>query len=78
MQLSHIAILAIRGHKTIKGMLSEELGVSPSSIYKWIQDNDDNLTKAAAMAVIKRETGLTEDQILEGQVCDNSLTGDQN
>ncbi|MGN6438492.1 MAG: hypothetical protein ACTHMM_18255 [Agriterribacter sp.] len=65
MRLSNIAILAIRGHKDIKDMLSEALGVSKKVVYDYIRTNDDNLTKAAALEVIKKETGLNEDQILD-------------
>lgn len=65
MRLSNIAILAIRGHRDIKKMLSVALGVTPKVIYEYIRRNDDNLTKAAALEIIKKELGLTEDQILE-------------
>ena len=65
MRLSNIAILAIRGHKDIKKMLSEALDVTPKVIYEYIRRNDDNLTKAAALEIIKRELKIPEDQILE-------------
>ena len=39
--------------------------VAESTIYRYIATNDDNLTKAAALKVIREETGLTDDEILE-------------
>lgn len=66
MRLSRIAILAVRGAcPGIIKLLAEAIGVSEPSIYRFINDNDDNLTKAAAIKVIESETGLTRDQILE-------------
>lgn len=65
MKLSHIAILAIRGSKGIVPKLSKALGVSDPTVYAYIAENSDNLTKAAALKVIREETGLTDEQILE-------------
>ncbi len=44
--------------------LAAALEVTEQSIIKYIKANNDNLTKAAAMAVIRAETGLTDEQIL--------------
>lgn len=69
MKLSRIAILAIRGASPgIVKRLAEAIEASEPSIYKWISDNHSNLTKAAAMKVIREETGLTDEQILEEDV----------
>lgn len=66
MRLSRIAILAVKGASpAIIKKLAEAIGVSEASVYRFINDNDDNLTKAAAIKVIEQETGLTQDQILE-------------
>ena len=66
MRLSRIAILAVKGASPgIIKKLAEAIGVSEPSVYRFINDNDDNLTKAAALKVIELETGLTRDQILE-------------
>jgi hypothetical protein len=45
--------------------LALALGCSEGSINRYIRENDDNLTKAAALEVIRKETGLTDDEILE-------------
>jgi plasmid maintenance system antidote protein VapI len=66
MRLSRIAILAVKGASpAIIKKLAEAIDVSEPSIYRFINDNDDNLTKAAAIKVIELETGLTQEQILE-------------
>ena len=66
MKISGIAILALRGTSTdFKQKLAGVLGVSLSSVYRYLETNDDNLTKAAAMQLIRQETGLTDQQLLE-------------
>lgn len=40
------------------------LNKSESAVRRYIKDNDDNLTKAASLEVIKSETGLAESEIL--------------
>lgn len=67
MRLSKGAIMAIRGGKDIKKKLAEALDVSEPTIYRWLADNDDSLTKAAALKVIREETGLSADQILTSE-----------
>lgn len=67
MRLTHIAILAIRGSRGIVREIAEKCDTTPSTVYKWIRDNNDNLTKAAALAVIKEVTGLEDSQILEAE-----------
>lgn len=65
MKLSRIALLAIRGAcPGIVGRLAKAIEVSDPTVYRYISDNDDNLTKAAALAVIREETGLTDSEIL--------------
>jgi hypothetical protein len=41
------------------------LQVSDITVRRYISLNDDSLTKAAALKVIKKETGLKTDEILE-------------
>jgi transcriptional regulator with XRE-family HTH domain len=66
MKLSSIAILALRGcTPEIKKKLADALGVTVPSINRYLRDNDDSLTKVAALEVIREVTGLTDDQILE-------------
>lgn len=67
MRLSKIAILVIKGSSpAIVKKLAAALVVSDATIYRYVNDEeDDNLTKAAALAVIREETGLADEEILE-------------
>jgi protein involved in sex pheromone biosynthesis len=65
MKLSKVALQKIRSDQRIKTLLALALGRSAQSVYYYIKRNDDELTKAAALAVIKKETGLSENEILE-------------
>jgi hypothetical protein len=66
MRLSKLAILAVRG--ACPGIIKDlavAIGVSEPSVYKYIQENNDNLTKAAGIKVISEYTGLSQEDILE-------------
>ena len=66
MKLTKLAIQSISQHSPgIKLKLALALGCSEGSINRYLRENDDNLTKAAALDVIRKETGLTDDEILE-------------
>jgi hypothetical protein len=53
----------------IRRKLMAVLGdVAESTIWRYINSNDDNLTKAAALKVIREETGLKDEEILEDEV----------
>lgn len=64
MKLTENALKAIN-NKDTRRRLSEVLDCTDQTIMRYIKDNDDNLTKAAALAVIREDTELTDDQILE-------------
>jgi len=51
-----------------KKLLIDALGVSQSSISRYIQENDDNLTKAASIKVIGEYFNLEADEILEESI----------
>jgi len=64
MKLTPIALEKINTLPT-RMKIALALGKSESSVRRYIIDNDDDLTKAAALEVIKSETGLLEEEILE-------------
>jgi len=64
MKLTPIALEKINT-LPIRMKIALALGKSESSVRRYIIDNDDSLTKAAALEVIKTETGLTDEEILE-------------
>ena len=66
MKLTKAAILALKGSGSEgKKVLAAALGVEPSTIYRYIANNDSNLTKAASVATIRELTGLPDSEILE-------------
>lgn len=68
MKLSNIAILAIKGARGFVKKVMDDQGVTNTTVYRWIRDNDDMLTKASILAIIKKETGLTDADILDSAV----------
>jgi hypothetical protein len=66
MRLSKIALLAVKGARPgIIPKLSKALKVEDPTTYAYIASNNENLTKAGVLQVIREVTGLTDDQILE-------------
>ena len=64
MKLSQKALKAINTSSTRRSLM-DVLGCTEFTIARYIQKNSDNLTKAAAMQVIRKVTGLPDDEILE-------------
>ena len=64
MKLSQKALKAINT-PTVRRRLMDVLGCTEFTVSRYIQKNNDNLTKAAAMQVIREVTGLPDSEILE-------------
>ena len=64
MKLSQKAVKAINNPVT-RRRLMDVLGCTEFTIARYIQKNSDNLTKAAALQVIREVTGLPDEEILE-------------
>ncbi len=73
MKLTNIAILAAKGSRGFVQKVMEDQGVTNTTVYRWLRDNDDMLTKASVLAIIRAETGLTDDQILERETTEGAL-----
>lgn len=66
MKLSKVAILALKGTDVeFRERLAKSIGVSLPTLYRYIVENDDTLTKAAAIEMIREITGLSDNEILE-------------
>lgn len=65
MRLTKKALEAIINNKRIRPHMTLALKCSVDTLFRYLSNNDDNLTKAAALEVIERETGLTREEILE-------------
>jgi hypothetical protein len=64
MKLNQKVLKAINNPVT-RRRLMDVLGCTEFTIARYIQKNSDNLTKAAAMRVIREVTGLPDNEILE-------------
>lgn len=64
MKLKKEVLTAINTPQT-RRLLMDVLKVTEFTIARYIQKNSDNLTKAAAMQVIREVTGLCDAEILE-------------
>jgi len=64
MKLSQKVLKSINTPVT-RRRLMDALGCTEFTISRYIQKNSDNLTKAAAMQIIREVTGLADDEILE-------------
>jgi hypothetical protein len=73
MKLTLKAISELKRNKRARARLQLELNKSEYTINKYIHDNDDNLTKAAALRVIREETGLSDSEILEEATAEGEL-----
>lgn len=68
MRLTNITILALKGSPSqVKEKIADVTGVTPSTVYRWLSTNDENLTKAAALKVIREELNVTDSEILEDE-----------
>lgn len=57
--------MAIRGNTECRRGLKKALGISEPTLYRYINDNSDDLTKVSALKVIREELGLLDSEILE-------------
>ena len=64
LKLTNKALTEIKEPK-VRAKLVIALGVTDQTIIRMIKGNSDDLTKMAAMQVIREETGLTDEEILE-------------
>lgn len=67
MKLSQKAIESIKNNKRVRARLQLDLDKSEFTINRYISDNEENgmLTTAAALKVIREETGLNDLDILK-------------
>lgn len=66
MKLSKITILALRGmDRYDRQRIADSIGVTEQTFYKWIRTNDDELTKAACLTILRKELGYNDDVLLE-------------
>jgi len=67
MKLNVTALSVLRGNKDIWTAVMRALGVRRDTMYKYVRDNSEELTKAAALKVIREGTGLSDSELLEDE-----------
>lgn len=65
MKLTQKAIDKIKDSKSLPKRLANVLGVSRVTMWRYLNSNNDELTKAAAIKIIREETGLSDEEILD-------------
>lgn len=65
MKIRKLVLMAIKGNTELRRRIKETLGISEPTLYRLINDNSDDLTKASALKVIREELELTDSEILE-------------
>ncbi len=65
MKLTKTALDKLLSNLGLRLKIALALDCSEGTINRYLRQNHENLTKAAALEVIRTETGLTDDEILE-------------
>lgn len=65
MKLSQLALLKVKSNKRLRNRIAFELDKTSMTIFRWIKENDANLTRADVLQMIREETGLKDAEILE-------------
>ncbi len=68
MQISEKAIESLKGNHKALASLSYKFDKHAKTIENWLISKDIRLTTPLAIEVIKAETGLSEDEILQTEI----------
>jgi hypothetical protein len=49
----------------IKKAISKQEGITEEAVRRWIRNNSKNLTRASVLRLVRDETGLDEEQLLD-------------
>jgi predicted transcriptional regulator len=64
-KLSNTTKRLLRESNELTGKVADKIGVSISSMYRLLRDNDIRLTTVEAMKIYKEDMAIPEDEILE-------------
>jgi hypothetical protein len=67
MKLTTKALDLIKSKPVDRLDIAKALKVSDQTLMRYIKDNDEKLTQAAALVEIRRITGLKDEEILEAE-----------
>jgi hypothetical protein len=74
MEIRQSVINTIKHEPLLFGEVANELGLTPSSMHRVLYANDKRLTQAGVMAIIKRHTGLNDEEIIEKPAAVNTAS----
>lgn len=68
MKLKQDVIERIHGRKDVGRKIADTMGVTKTSVNKWLRENRENslLTSYTVMQILQTELNLTPDQMLDG------------
>jgi hypothetical protein len=67
MKLTRKAKTAINKNTRLKNLLALEFDCSVFTIKRWVDEDEVRLTAPSSTTIIKKETGLSDSQILESE-----------
>lgn len=65
MKIKKLVLMAIKGNTECRRRIKEVLDISEPTLHRYLTQDCDDLTKAAALKVIREELGLDDSEILE-------------
>lgn len=65
MELTKKALDKIRSNPIVKNQIAIALRCSEGTVRRWIINNDEMLTTASALTIIRKATRLSDNQILQ-------------
>lgn len=65
MRIKKIMLAAIRGNTELRRRIKEALDISEPTLIRFLGDNNDDLTKAAVLRLIRDEYKVSDQDILE-------------
>lgn len=68
MKIKKLVIMAIRGNTGLRRRIKEVLDISEPTLQRLLRENDEDLTKASALKVIREELGIDDSEILEEEM----------
>ena len=77
MRLTQIALNSINNPET-RRLLMDALGCTEFTISRYIQKNNDNLTKEASMRIIRKKTGMPDAELLIESAPKRRRSGNKN
>lgn len=70
MKIKKLVLMAIRGNPSLRSRIKDALDVSEPTLRRLLAENNDDLTKAAVLKLIREDLEIKDEEILELEVED--------